>query len=307
MTTFRVQLFGQFRVSRNGRSVLGLEATRVRELFCYLLLNRGQRHRRESVAGLLWDNRSTAQARKHLRQALWQLQVALEPPGSNRNNILVVDPERVSLNPGTDLWLDVAEFERAHIESRALPAESLDIALVRRLQDAAELYQGDLLEDCEQEWCMYERERLRLIHAAVLDKLIAYCEAHGAHDDEVAYCQRLLRQEPASERAHRRLMSLYFSAGDRTSALRQYQRCVAVLAEELGVEPARKTRELFEQIKADRPDPRFSQKAARLTDPSFSGIEHLRRLQSTLAALQGELQREIDAVERDATQGGSLT
>jgi DNA-binding SARP family transcriptional activator len=51
-------------------------------------------------------------------------------------------------------------------------------------------------------------------------------------------------------------MRLHYLAGDRTTALRQYKRCVATLEEDLGVEPSMSTRILYEQICNDRLDGR---------------------------------------------------
>jgi DNA-binding SARP family transcriptional activator len=46
-------------------------------------------------------------------------------------------------------------------------------------------------------------------------------------------------------------MRAYYMAGDRTMALRQYERCAAALAEELGVAPSTQTLMLYEQRKTD--------------------------------------------------------
>jgi hypothetical protein len=46
-------------------------------------------------------------------------------------------------------------------------------------------------------------------------------------------------------------MRLYYKAGDRTTALRQYERCVAALAREFDLPPAQETVALYEQIRAD--------------------------------------------------------
>ena len=49
-------------------------------------------------------------------------------------------------------------------------------------------------------------------------------------------------------------MRLQFLAGNRTGALRQYERCVIALDQELGVKPAKWTTELYDQIRADQLD-----------------------------------------------------
>jgi hypothetical protein len=96
-------------------------------------------------------------------------------------------------------------------------------------------------------------------------------------------------------------MLLKYRAGDRTAALRQYERCVRALAEELGVEPQKHTTQLYEQIRADRLDESTIDPIS--SDVSMLGsglgvLRRLKRLQSVLAAVQKRVQRDIEAVEQ---------
>ena len=114
MSILRISLFGKFEVYWGQQVLTGLEARRVQELFCYLLLHRRDVHCRETLAGLLWGDSSAAQAKKYLRQALWQLQTALNcHPNPSESQVLLVDSEWVQLNTGANFQLDVAVFEQA--------------------------------------------------------------------------------------------------------------------------------------------------------------------------------------------------
>src|SRR4029453_9228778 len=97
-------------------------------------------------------------------------------------HVLIVEPDWVRLNPEADLWLDVAVFERAFALVQGVPGQELDAQRARPLQDAVQLYEGDLLEGWYQDWCLYERERLQNTYLAMLDKLTGYCAAH--HEGE---------------------------------------------------------------------------------------------------------------------------
>ena len=50
------------------------------------------------------------------------------------------------------------------------------------------------------------------------------------------------------EEVHRELMRLLVLSGQRSAALMQYERCRRILDEELSVQPAAETRQLYEQI-----------------------------------------------------------
>jgi LuxR family maltose regulon positive regulatory protein len=48
--------------------------------------------------------------------------------------------------------------------------------------------------------------------------------------------------------AHRELMRCYYRQNDRAAAIRQYQACVRVLRDELGIGPMAETENLYLQI-----------------------------------------------------------
>jgi hypothetical protein len=139
-----------------------------------------------------------------------------------------------------------------------------------------QLYSGDLMEGSYFEWCLQERDRLRSCCRAMLMKLTVYCQERRDFRRGVAYAERLLRLEPADERAHQELMRLHAN-GDRTAALRQFQRCKAALREELGVEPSRQTASLYQHLRADdgEPDARMPLPPAVGNPPDVSRLEQL--------------------------------
>src|SRR5262245_51760494 len=78
MTTLSIRLFGRFCARHPELNMGALESRRVQELFCYLLLNRDHSHPRETLAGILWSNTSSAQSKANLRKMLWQLHAAID-------------------------------------------------------------------------------------------------------------------------------------------------------------------------------------------------------------------------------------
>src|SRR5262245_12825447 len=147
MPLLSVRLFGKLSVQHDEQMVNGLDACKVRELLCYLLLYRRSPHPRENLAALFWGDSSTAQSKKYLRQALWELQTALNAhlhPG--HEGLFLVEPDWVRLNPVAELWLDVDLFEQAFSMTQGIAGPALDARAAEALQNAAQLYQGDLME-----------------------------------------------------------------------------------------------------------------------------------------------------------------
>ncbi len=253
MSVLCVSLFGRFHARLEGQVLTSLDTSKVQDLFCYLLLHRHCFHPREKLADLMWGDSSTSHSKQYLRKALWQLRIALDSRAEPTNNrLLLVEPEWVQINPWADLWLDVAAFEQAYTIVSGVPGQELDFRQVLVLLNAVGLYRGSLLEGCYQEWCLYERERFQRMYLAMLDKIMGYCEAHREYETGLTCGMLILRYDRAHERTHWRMMRLYYLAGDRTAALRQYEQCRASLDEELGVGPAERTVALCQQIRSDR-------------------------------------------------------
>ena len=244
-------LFGRFQARRTRADWPQLDGRKLQEILSYLLLFRQRPHQREVLAGTLWASSSRPRSRKNLRQSLWQLQGGRqEAAHSPSTPLLLVGKEWVQVNQ-SGIWLDVGELETAYEAVRSTPGERLSAGEAETVSRAVDLYRGDLLEDWREEWCIFERERLRAVNLVMLEKLLGYCEVAGRFEEGLGYGERILRHDRAHERAHWRMMRLSYLAGDRTGALRQFEKCRAALAEELGVAPGRLTRTLHEQICAD--------------------------------------------------------
>ena len=211
----------------------------------------------------------------------------------------MVDHDWLSLNPCSNLWTDVADFERAFAAAEGTPGRQLDAGKALGLKDAVTLYNDDLLPGYYQDWILFERERLQNMYLLMLDKLVVYLQFRGEYEVAQGYGATILRYDPARERTHRQLMHLYSLAGDRTSALRQFERCAQALKQELGVKPERKTVELYERIKSDQigytdATENFS---APHTSTSSDILTRLKQLQTIVSGVQRRIQRDIKSIE----------
>lgn len=311
MSALNIYLFGKFCVRRGEQELEGLDARKVQELFCYLLLHRDHTLSREILASLLWPETTTTLSKKNLRQALWQLQSSLGSQNESLSDrVLIVEPEWIKLNPSAVFWFDVAALENAFLLVQKIPGQKLDNQKAQILHDAVQLYQGPLLEGWYQDWCIYERERLQGMYLSMLDKLMGYCEMRHDYETGLLYGMRILCYDRARERTHRRLMRLHYLNGDRAAALRQFEQCAAALDEELGVGPSKPTIALYEQIQADQlegPVPILVSNEMMIgttrtlevaTLPLLEVLGRLEQLQGALIDLQQQVQQSIETVEQ---------
>jgi predicted ATPase len=97
-------------------------------------------------------------------------------------------------------------------------------------------------------WLLSEREALRRRYVGAAGVLIDAYRTQKRYREGIDWALRLLNADPLHEETHRRLMLLYITSGDRTSALSQFESCQTMLWDELGVEPEDETITLYEDI-----------------------------------------------------------
>lgn len=307
MVALTIRLFGRFDVFCGEQAKPALNNRAARELLCYLVLHRNHPQRRETLAGLFWEDSPPTHARKYLRQALWQIQSALRPLADCGGiQLLEVDPEWIQLNSCDQLQVDVAQFEEAMRCCHGIPGAQLDDISRRRLEDAVCLYRGDLLEGWYQDWCLFERERFRNELLDALEKLVCWCESRYDSERGLAHAKRMLAVDPAREQVYRHVMQLHVLAGNRTQALREFQRCERVLMQELGVKPSQQTRALHESIRDARVESPWPDSGLIGAPGSASGFpleqlpalaELLKRVQHLFAGIETRFRQDIAAAD----------
>ena len=225
---------------------MAVERRKVVALLAYLALERGQQ-RRELLSTLLWPNYDQSKAFTNLRHTLWEIQQSMG------DGWLLTDREKISLNEQADIWLDVRQFESLITQSRTQNDISLRIPL---LLESTKFYRdhflaGFSLKDAPNfnEWAFAKSEDLRCQLADVLIHLSEdYC-ALGQAEKAIPYARRIVALDPFDESAHRRLMTVYWQAGQHSAALKQYQVCEETLRKELNLDPQPETYALYKQIR----------------------------------------------------------
>lgn len=213
-------------------------------MLAYLVVHCDAPQSRQHLAFIFWPDSSEAQARTNLRQALHHLRHAL--PDADR--FLAVNGTTIHWRQNAPYTLDVTEFERALAAAGGAERNNHPPSAVAALREAAELYRGELLPGCYDDWACAERERLRAAYLRGLDRLVALLEAQRDYATAARYAQRLLRDGPLEEASYRTLMRLYALGGDRAAALRVFHDCASTLRRELGVEPGRALREDYRRL-----------------------------------------------------------
>jgi len=244
----QIKLFGSGQATYFGQPVANFPSQQPHQLLCYLVLNAHYPLLRDQIAATFWGEHSTSTSRKYLRNALWKLRQLFEGVGADLDAYLLVNDDSVTVRQASPHWLDVEIFETAAESCQNIAGVDLNPEQAALLTEAVKLYTGDLLEGNYSEWCLYERERLSLLHLSLLTKLASYYEYRGDWGRGLHIARDILARDNTRERVHLQLMRLYWMAGDRDSALAQYRRCAQILEAELGIAPMRETTLVYHQM-----------------------------------------------------------
>ncbi len=251
----QLKLFGSGEAQFQDRPLDGFPYQQPFLLFCYLLINKAKPHHRESLAAVFWGDYPTITARKYLRNNLYRLRSLFESAGMDIRQFLNITEETVAFIDSSQYWLDIEQFDRITSRYQSCKTGDLLPEQADELARAVDLYIGDLLESVYEDWCLYDRERLRLAYLDALSKLLFYNAFHHHYEQGLRYGEQILAIDPTREKVHRYMMAMHWLAGDRFAALAQYKRCVQILRDEIGSRPMPETQLLYEKMVHNQCEP----------------------------------------------------
>jgi LuxR family transcriptional regulator, maltose regulon positive regulatory protein len=261
----RVQTLGAFRVWRGDVEIEPREWQRdkARQLVQLLLTQRGRWLQREEIVDRLWPDLAPEVVGRDFKVALNAMNRALEPARAQEAAFAYVAREGTTyrFRPEADVWIDAVAFEQScenglrlterhptNYAPDAPPDPAIEQA-ISSLRAALNLYEGDYLPDAlYEDWATEERDRLLTLYLRGADRLAGLLIDGGHNSAAIDICQRILARDPCWERAYRLAMFAHTRQGNRSLALRTYQRCASALCDELGIDPGPATMRLHEQI-----------------------------------------------------------
>lgn len=230
-----IRTLGGLSLGENGRAIENLGSRKAEALLVYLAVE-GRALDRDLLAALFWPESNQTRASTSLRVALSILRKHL-------GDYVDISRDSVRLDPATEVYFDLSDLE--------CKLTSGDV------QGALEIYQGDFLEGFYvrdspefEDWLRFEQGRVRRSLIKALHHCITAETEAGEYVKGLSFARRLLALDPLDELAYQQCMQLLALTGQRTAALAEYETCCQVLGKELGVEPSRETKELYEKISA---------------------------------------------------------
>jgi DNA-binding SARP family transcriptional activator/ABC-type transport system substrate-binding protein len=224
-----------------------------RLLFAYLVAEQGRPVPRDELADALWGEALPATWSKALGVLASKLRGELSSHGVDGASALTsaFGCYRLDLPEGS--WVDIVAAARAAREAElALAAGELDAAAAAASL-AVSLTRQPFLPGEDGSWVEQKRGELGEVRRRALSALADARLRSGDAGEAVRWAKQSIALEPFRESGYRRLMAAHAAAGNRAEALRVYEQCRRLLADELGAFPSPETEAIYRELLATPP------------------------------------------------------
>lgn len=221
-----IRLLNGFEVRIGGRTVDF--APNTQRLLAFLGLHERPQPRR-SVAGSLWIDHSERRAAANLRTALWKL-------GAPGRQLVASRAGQLSL--AEDVTVD---FRDVVCQARQLLHNTTGREVVRATDDTIvniDVFAGDLLPDWDEDWILFERERLRQLRMHAIETVSRQLALAGRYAEAVDAGLAAVAADSLRESAHRVLIEAYLAEDNVAEARRQFERFRGLLWDSLHLIPS---------------------------------------------------------------------
>jgi DNA-binding SARP family transcriptional activator len=213
----------------------------ARLVFVRLVLQRHRPLPRATLADMLWPEQLLPAWETALSAIVSTLRSVLVKVGVERNRSISSAFGCYRMLLPADTWVDIEAAHQAIDDAEGairsgMPGQALGWAGI-----VTSVARRPFLPGEEGEWVDGHRARLHDLLVRGLNCVVASYAYNGEMAIAVRAAEEALTLEPFRESGYRQLMRLHLGTGNRAEARRVFERCRAILAAELGIEPSPET------------------------------------------------------------------
>lgn len=235
-----------------GGALVPLGTPKQRAVLAVLIVNANRPVDIDVLIGAAWNQRPPAGARATLHAYISNLRRLMRSAGIDRA-LLASAPPGYRLAIGQDQY-DLGRFRAQKDAGLHAAAAAQFEQASRQMSDALAQWRGPFLEDLrdfqfvETLATAFDEEKV-VAHTAHVEAEIACGRPHAV----IIELETLIAEHPYREPLWAQLMTAYYLADRQSDALDAYLRLKTRLAEDLGVDPGPKLRDLYEQVLRQEP------------------------------------------------------
>ncbi|MGF1425046.1 AfsR/SARP family transcriptional regulator [Kitasatospora sp. LaBMicrA B282] len=286
--SFEIGLLGPLEIKADGE-LIGISAPRTRRLLAVMLLNPGSIVSTDRLIDALWDSPPQT-ARQQVHNALGPLRSLLRD--HDGPDIATVDlGYRIDVYPEQ---VDLSVFRSLRQQAAEATAVGKATEAIRALESAQKLWRGPALFGLEGSYFESFASRLEEERLSSLELLLELQVRDGDGSEVTGELMELVAEHPLRESLRASLMAALYAAGRQTDALAVYETGRRVLADDFGLDPGVRLRELHTKILEGRELESFGSKSTRRGPAEATATAPLTASESGAARIR----QPVDAVRR---------
>lgn len=246
----RVYVTGRVRIESAGTLVdePHFPARQGRTLFAYLICHRQRPVTRAELADILWPGTLPDAWEIALNSLISKLRTLLKRVGPP-STLSIGSAYGTCVLHADEVWIDREAAAAAIDEAEGLMHAQRWKEAWGPGNVAAITARQPFLAGEEGEWIDRERARQHAILLRALDCLSEIWLLNGEPALALATVRESVALEPFREAGYRRLMRVHVALGNRAEALRVYEGCRVLLADELNAEPSPETQAVYNEVR----------------------------------------------------------
>jgi len=218
--------------------------------FVYLVTRRGQAVPRDVLAEVVWPGGPPRVWETALSAIMSNLRSLLACTGLSRSETIAHVFGCYRLHLPAETWIDLEAATWAIDEAEAALRSGDRRRTYGWAGIAAAVARRPLLPGESGAWVDLQRAELHTILVRALDCFVEVLSWNGEMALAARAAEEAVILEPFRETGYQCLMRIHAAEGNRADALRAYERCRKLLADELGVNPSPQTEALYRDILA---------------------------------------------------------
>ena len=251
LTDLTIKVLGPVEIFRDPSKLFAADAwttRRSRDIFCYIATRKNHRVPKDVLIEAFWGDEDLAAVEKNFHPTISHIRKALNSRQDIKQNFIVFRDGAYQLNPEYTYSIDSNDFLE-FIASAENSKRQKDAAGLRSaLESAYQVYRGEFMEGCYDDWAEEQRIHFQEQFVRVLNGLAKLSVSESRWNDALKYANETLQLDPYREDLHRLVMKVLAAQSKMPALKKHYESMSTLLKDELGVEPSADTRKLFQEL-----------------------------------------------------------
>ncbi|HEY6805219.1 MAG TPA: BTAD domain-containing putative transcriptional regulator [Pyrinomonadaceae bacterium] len=246
-----INMLGPVEIFREFSRPLAADAwttRRARDILCFIASRRHRRASKDTIIDTFWGETETGVVEKNFHPTVSHIRKALNSNQPLKQNFILYRDGDYQLNSELTYRIDIEEFDQFVARGDAARRARQFAECSQAYEQAVSLYRGDFCQGSYEPWVDEQRSYYREQYLHLLEALAGVAEKQEEWSRSLQLAQQILHEDPFREDIHCLVMRAQVKLGNRGAARDQFETLKRLLERELGVEPSRETKKLFQEL-----------------------------------------------------------